>query len=74
MSGKYDKTFLDHLCDYESAWRMLFTFSAGLLGLMIIWIVAAEPGSETFVIALMNVVGLSGLAVLSGGVLWRCLW
>lgn len=74
MSNKYDKTFLEHLCDYESAWRMLFTFSVGLLGLMIIWIVAAEPGSETFVITLMNIVGLSGMALLSGGILWRCLW
>ncbi|TYL37938.1 hypothetical protein CV102_14550 [Natronococcus pandeyae] len=74
MNNKYDKTFLEHLCDYESAWRMLFTFSVGLLGLMIIWIVAAEPGSETFVITLMNIVGLSGMALLSGGILWRCLW
>lgn len=74
MNNKYDKTFLEHLCDYESAWRMLFTFSVGLLGLMIIWIIAAEPGSETFVITLMNIVGLSGIALLSGGILWRCLW
>ncbi|MFC4439980.1 MULTISPECIES: hypothetical protein [Natrialbaceae] len=74
MSSKYDKTFLDHVCDYESAWRMLFTFSVGFLGLMIIWLVAAEPGSETYVISLMNVAGLSGLALLSGGILWRCLW
>ncbi|ELY91853.1 hypothetical protein [Natrialba taiwanensis] len=72
MSRKYDKTYLDHLCDYESAWRMLFTFSSGLLGLMIIWLVVADSGSETFVVALMNVAGLSALTALSGGLLWRC--
>ncbi|NKE36112.1 hypothetical protein GWG54_09835 [Natronococcus sp. JC468] len=74
MGSKYNKTYLDHLCDYESAWRMLFTFSVGLLGLMIIWLVAADSGSETFVVALMNVAGLSVLAALSGGLLWRCRW
>lgn len=74
MGSKYNKTYLDHLCDYESAWRMLFTFSVGLLGLMIIWLVAADSGSETFVVALMNVAGLSVLAALSGVLLWRCRW
>lgn len=72
MSSKYDKTFLDHLCDYESGWRLLFTFSVGVLGLMLVWLVNVEPGTATHVVTVMNVVGLAGLALLSGTVLLKC--
>jgi hypothetical protein len=72
MAGKYDKSFLDHLCDYEQGWRLLFTFSVGFLGLMVLWLVVMEPGSATYVVTVMNVVGLSVLAVLSGSILTRC--
>lgn len=72
MSSKYDKTYLDHLCDYESGWRLLFTFSVGVLGLMLIWLVNVEPGTATHVVTVMNVVGLAGLALLSGTVLLKC--
>lgn len=72
MTEKYDKSFLDHLCDYEQGWRLLFTFSVGVLALMILWLVVMESGSATYVVTVMNVVGLSVLAVLSGFILARC--
>ncbi|MFC7230664.1 hypothetical protein ACFQMM_03320 [Saliphagus sp. GCM10025308] len=72
MTGKYDKSFLEHLCDYEQGWRFLFTFSVGFLGLSVLWLVAADPGSPTYVVTVMNVVGLSILSLLSGFVLTRC--
>lgn len=72
MTGKYDKSFLDHLCDYEQGWRLLFTFSVGFLGLMVLWLVLMDSGSATYVVTVMNVVGLSVLALLSGFVLTRC--
>lgn len=72
MTGKYDKSFLDHLCDYEQGWRLLFTFSVGFLGLSVLWLVSTESGTATYVVSVMNVVGLSVLALLSGFVLSRC--
>lgn len=72
MAGKYDKSYLEHLCDYEQGWRLLFTFSAGFLGIMVIWLFSIDSGSPTYVVTVMNVVGLSVLAVLSGFVLSRC--
>lgn len=72
MSSKYDKSYVDHLCDYESAWRMLFTFSVGMLGLMLLWLVTVERGTATFAVTVLNVAGLSALSLLSGALLWRC--
>lgn len=72
MTGKYDKSFLDHLCDYEQGWRLLFTFSVGFLGLMALWLLVMESGSATYAVTVLNVVGLSVLAALSGFVLFRC--
>lgn len=72
MADDYDKGYLDHLCDFEQAWRILFTFSVGFLGLSLLWFVSLESGSATYVVTVMNLVGLSGLAFLSGYMLFRC--
>lgn len=74
MGSKYDKTFSDYLCDYEHAWRLLFTFSVGLLGITLLWLVTVDRGSATFVVTTMNAVGLSFFALLSGFLLWKCRW
>lgn len=72
MTDKYDKSYLDHLCDYRQGWRLLFTFSVGFLAISVIWFLTLEPGSATYVVTVMNLAGLSGLALLSGFVLMRC--
>lgn len=72
MAGKYDKSYLEHLCDYEQGWRLLFTFSAGFLGISLLWLVSIESGSPTYVVTVINVLGLSVLALLSGFVLFKC--
>ncbi len=72
MADKYDKSYVDHLCDHEQGWRLLFTFSVGFLALSIVWFLSVAPGSPTYVVTIMNLVGLSGLAILSGFVLSRC--
>lgn len=72
MASKYDKSYLEHLCDYEQGWRLLFTFSVGFLGLSLLWLVSIESGSPTYVVTVMNVFGLSVLALLSGFVVSRC--
>ncbi|XVH33142.1 hypothetical protein ACNS7O_16320 (plasmid) [Haloferacaceae archaeon DSL9] len=72
MAGKYDKSYLEHLCDYEHGWRILFTFSVGFLGLSLLWLVFIDSGSPTYVVTVMNSIGLSVLALLSGFVLSRC--
>ncbi|WP_137290789.1 hypothetical protein [Natronorubrum halophilum] len=72
MTGKYDKNYLEYLCDYEQGWRLLFTFSVGFLGLSVLWLVFTESGTATYVVTVMNVVGLSVLTLVSGFVLSRC--
>lgn len=72
MAGKYDKRFIEYLCDYEHGWRVLFTFSVGFLGLSVVWLVVADSGSPMYVVTVMNVAGLSVLSLLSGFVLSRC--
>lgn len=74
MSNPYDKSFLEHLYDYEQAWRLLFTFSVAVLGLMVLWIGTANGDSATFAVAMLNVVGASVFALLSGFILWKCRW
>lgn len=72
MAGEYDKTFLDHLCDYEQGVRLVFTFSVGFLGLSLLWLLFLEAGTAPFVVTVLNLFGLGVLAALSGLVLARC--
>lgn len=72
MSTPYDKSYLEHLCDYEYAWQLLFTFSVGVLGVMLLWLTTIDPDSATFVVTVMNVGGASVLALLSGFILVKC--
>lgn len=72
MAGKYDKSYLEYLCEYEQSWRLLFTFSVGFLGIMVIWFFSIESGSPTYVVTVLNVLGLAALALLSGFVLSKC--
>ncbi|WP_255171452.1 hypothetical protein [Natrononativus amylolyticus] len=74
MSSKYDKSFLEHLCDYEQAWRLLFTFSVAVIGLMSLWLFTADRESATFAVVVLNIVGASAFALLSGFLLWKCRW
>ncbi|MFC6763787.1 hypothetical protein [Natrinema soli] len=72
MAGKYDKSYLDHLCDYEQGWQLLFTFSVGFLGLSLLWFVSLDTGSAAYVVTILNLFGLTVLALVSGFVLSRC--
>lgn len=72
MAGKYDKNYFEHLCDYEHGWRFLFTFSVGFLGISLVWLVSIDKGSPGYVVTVMNVFGLSVLALLSGSLLAKC--
>lgn len=72
MAGKYDKSYLDYLCDYRHAWRMLFTLSVTFLFVSLLGVLTLPPGSPAHTVAAMNLAGLVVLGGLSGYLLHRC--
>ncbi|WP_436925649.1 hypothetical protein [Halosimplex amylolyticum] len=72
MASKYDRTFLDHLCDYDRGLRLVFTFSVAVLGLSLVWLYFLDAGSPAYVVTVMNLLGTGVLALLSGLVLRNC--
>ena len=72
MGNQFSKSFLDHVCDYEDQIKTLFYFSVAVTLLMLVSLVALEPGSATFVIAVVDAAGAAALAIFSGLLVYRC--
>lgn len=70
--------YLYELCKAEGKLRFLFLFSSAGTGIMLIWLAVAVAvpslgtGTGTFVIATINLVVTSTLAVFSGYMMRRC--
>ncbi|MFP8956601.1 hypothetical protein ACLI4Y_07720 [Natrialbaceae archaeon A-CW3] len=69
--GKAD-TFLEGLCLYRELVFVVFVISLVMVVLSLISFVVVEPGSPTYVIVVLNLVGLGALLLASGVVLYLC--
>jgi hypothetical protein len=65
-------SFLEALCGFRSQIQFVFVIALLFFGLMFLTLLAADPNSETFVLALLNVAGLGVYLVASGAVIWKC--
>lgn len=72
MSEKFSKTLVEYVCDYESQIQTLFYFSVAILLLMSISLFFLQPGTPTYVVAVMDVFGLIVLTAFTGFFLYRC--
>ena len=69
--GKAD-SFLEGLCLFRELILIVFTISVVMFGLSLISLVVVDPGSGTYVIVVMNLVGLGAFILASGSVLYLC--
>lgn len=65
-------SFFEGLCMYRDLIYVLFMVSLLLFVLSLVSFAVVEPGTETHVIVVMNLVGLGALLLVSGSVLVKC--
>lgn len=65
--------FLDHLC--QSARRLQFLFVVSLVSVVVLLgsLTVVEPGSDTYVIAMVQLVSFAGVCLLTGTTLVLCM-
>jgi hypothetical protein len=63
---------LEYLCARHHTLRILFIGSVLGLGLDLVSLHYATPGTATHAVAILNLFGLVALLGFSGGVLYRC--
>jgi hypothetical protein len=70
MDGK-TKAF-EYICSAAFSLRILFV--GGLVGLLLslLFLIAFDPGSELYVISVLNLLGATFVVAFSGGFLWKC--
>lgn len=64
--------FFDALCDRRSSIQMLFSLTVLILVLQIPYLLVVEQDSALFVLSILNSIGASFFAVVSGLVLLKC--
>ena len=69
--GRAD-SFLDALCLNRKLVLVLFSVAAVMLLLSFVSFAVVEPGTATYVVVVLNLIGLGGFTLLSGGVLVLC--
>lgn len=72
MSRNFRDVLLDRVCQHKTGIRMLFGFCITFVLLMLGSLSVVERGSGSYVIAVLNLVGLSIIAIVSGAVLLFC--
>lgn len=72
MGNQFSKSFLDYVCDYEDQIKTLFYFSVAVALLMAVSLTALDPGSATFIVAVLDVAGATVLSIFSGILIYRC--
>lgn len=72
MSNRFSKTLIDHLCDYEDQIKLLFYGSIAVLVPMSLSLLGLERGTATYVVAVLDIVGLLLLALFSGSLVYKC--
>lgn len=72
MSQTFRDVLLDHVCQFENGIRYLLGFCVTFLLFMVGSMVVVESGSATYVVAVLNIVGLAIIAVGSGIALFLC--
>jgi hypothetical protein len=63
---------LEYLCARHHTIRLLFIGSLLGLALDLLSLLYTTPGSATHAVAILNLFGLVGLLLFSGGILYRC--
>lgn len=60
------------ICRRVDKFRILFLFAVAMLAMMLPWLPFITPGTGTYVVVIMNVVGAAGFAVFAGFFVWWC--
>jgi hypothetical protein len=63
---------LEYLCARHNTLRILFIGGLLVLGIDLISLQYTTPGTATHAVAILNLFGLIGIVLFSGGVLYRC--
>ena len=72
MSERFSKSLLDHICDYEDQLKTVCYLSIAVLFLSVLSLVGLKPGTATYVVTILNIAGLSTLALVTGFFVVKC--
>lgn len=64
---------LDALCERARGWQLLFVVSLVTVIILLPSFRAVEPGSATYVVVVVQLVGFGIIGVLAGSVLYVCM-
>lgn len=72
MSDQFSKSLLDHICDYEDQLKTVFYLSVAVLLPSLLSLMGIDSGTATYVVTVLNIAGLSVLAVVTGFFVFQC--
>lgn len=70
--GESRERLYEELCARRFPFVMVFSFAVLFLLLQVPYLFVVDRESTLFVVSVLNVVGATGFAALSGGILWFC--
>jgi hypothetical protein len=72
MKGGFRETLLDNLCAHESGLWALFGLCGVFVPLLLVSLFVVEPESATYVIVVLDLVSVSVIGAVTGGLLRYC--